>query len=342
MADCFKRSEYISGFSGSGWAAIGQEEAALTTDGRYLNQATQQLDSNWKLFDDGWEDWLAAQCKDGKSAAVDPTVMPPAIAEELTATIRKAGGHGLVAVTENLIDAVWGLDRPVMPSGDVFIHCDKFTGKGVQGKIAEVREVIRKAAASGMYVTMLDEVAWLLNLRGNDVRYNPVFYSYVFVTADELVLYIENQKIDHSVNQYLVANGIRTKPYNTFYGDVERAPDGKYLVTAKAPWALRLAIGSEKAVEIGTIAEAKSVKTETELQGMRACHIRDGAALTSFFGWLEHQLINEKAGITEAQAADKLLQFRQQQDLFVGNSFETISCSGPKYVQTLQAWSRPS
>ncbi|OAA80526.1 Peptidase M24, structural domain protein [Akanthomyces lecanii RCEF 1005] len=329
VADCFRRSAYISGFSGgSGWAAISEEGAALTTDGRYLKQAARQLDSNWTLFDDGWEDWLAEKCKDGKSAAVDPTLMSPAVAEELTEIIQKAGGSGLVAVTDNLVDKIWGNDRPPPPTCSVFIHPDKYAGKGVKAKLAELREVILKNDASGMYITMLDEVAWLFNLRGSDVRYNPVFYSYAFVATDKAVLYVDALKVDESVNKHLAINNASVKPYDSFYGDVGEATEGKYLITNKAPWALRAAIGGDRAVEVGAIADAKSIKNAAELQGMRACHIRDGAALTSYFAWLEHQLIVENTTITEAEAADKLLELRKKQPLFVGNSFETISCTG--------------
>lgn len=332
VADCFKRSEYISGFSGgSGWAAISEEGAALTTDSRYLHQASQQLDKNWTLFDNGWEDWLAQKCKDGKSAAVDPTLMLPAVAEELTERIRKAGGTGLVAVTDNLIDKIWADDRPAAPTCKIFVHPDRYAGKTVKEKLAELREVILKSEASGIYVTMLDEVAWLFNLRGSDVSYNPVFYSYAFVTADKAVLYVDESKADdEAVRRHLAANDVSVKPYANFYEDASMAAEGRYLISDKAPWALRNAVGDDKAVEANPIADAKSIKNAAEMQGFRDCHIRDGAALVSYFAWLEHQIIENKATISEAEGADKLFELRSKQRLFVGNSFETISCSGPK------------
>ncbi len=331
VADCFKRSAYISGFSGgSGWAAISEEGAALTTDGRYLEQAARQLDGNWTLFDDGWEDWLAEKCKDGKAAAVDPTLMSPAVVEELAEIIRRAEGAGVVAVTDNLIDVIWGRNRPAIPTCNIFVHPDKHAGKSVKAKLAELRQVILKSDASGMYITMVDEVAWLFNLRGSDVRYNPVFYSYAFVAADKAVLYVDALKVDESVAKHLAANNVSVRPYDSFYGDVGQATEGRYLVTNKASWALRVAIGVDKATEVGAVAEAKSIKNAVELQGMRDCHVRDGAALTSYFAWLEHQLMTKKATITEAEAADKLLELRKKQPLFVGNSFETISSAGPK------------
>ncbi|KAF1733436.1 putative Xaa-Pro aminopeptidase P [Beauveria bassiana] len=338
-ADCFNRREYISGFDGSaGIAVVSEEAAALSTDGRYFNQATQQLDDNWRLIKFGipeeitWQDWVAEQCKDGKTAGVDPTLLTPAVAKKLTETIQKAGGSGLVAITKNLIDIIWGNERPTIPTNKVFIHPDKYAGKTVKDKLAELREEITKKKATGLYVTALDEVAWLFNLRGNDVEYNPVFYCYASITHREAILYVEESKVNQSVREHLTTNEVKVKPYSSFFADVEGASDGKYLITDTASWAVKTAIGSEDNVEEvkSSITDAKSVKNEVELEGMRACHIRDGAALTSYYAWLENQLIEKKASIDEAQAADMLMEFRKKQDLFVGESFATISCTGPK------------
>ncbi|KAJ3494288.1 hypothetical protein NLG97_g4173 [Lecanicillium saksenae] len=329
VADRFKRVEFISGFSGSSaWAAISDEGAALTTDGRYLLQASQQLDANWTLFDDGWEDWVAAQCKNGKSAGVDPTLLSPAFAEELAEIVRKGGGAGLVAVTENLIDEVWGTDQPAIPTCNIFVHPEMYAGKAVKMKLAELRKVILANAAFGIHATMLDEVAWLFNLRGGDVRYNPVFYGYATIAADKAVLYVDQFKLYGSVAEHLANNGVEVNEYAHFYEDVSNTTAGKYMVRGKAPWALRAAIGNDRWLEVGAIADANPIKNDAEIRGMRACHIRDGAALVSFFAWLEDQVITKKVAITDAEAADKLLGLRQMQDLFVGSSFETISCSG--------------
>lgn len=337
-ADCFNRREYISGFDGSsGCAVISETAAALSTDGRYFNQAAQQLDENWRLIKFGipeeitWQDWVAEQCKDGKAAGVDPTLITPAVAKKLSESIKKAGGSGLVAIAENLVDKVWS-GRPSSPNNKAFVHPEKYAGKSVKDKLAELREEITKKKTTGMYITMLDEIAWLFNLRGNDVEYNPVFYCYAAVTLNEAVLYVEDSKIDQAVSEHLAANDVKVKAYSSFFDDVKQAPAGKYMITNNASWAVHTAIGGEDKVEEvkSSIADAKSVKNEVELEGMRACHIRDGAALTSYLAWLEHQLVEKKATIDEAQAADQLMEFRKKQDLFVGESFATISCSGPK------------
>ncbi|KAJ6782899.1 hypothetical protein PWT90_04888 [Aphanocladium album] len=339
-AECFNRREYISGFDGSaGTAVISEEAAALSTDGRYFNQATSQLDENWRLIKFGipeeitWQDWVAEQCKDGKAAGVDPTLITPSVAKKLSETIQKAGGTGLVAITNNLVDKIWGGERPTTPTNKAFVHPEKYAGKSVKDKLVDLREEITKKKAAGMYVTALDEVAWLFNLRGNDVEFNPVFYCYASITQDEAILYVEESKAEQSVREHLTANEVKIKPYTSFFADVEKAPEGKYLITDTASWAVKTAIGSDDKVEEvkSSITDAKSIKNEVELEGMRACHIRDGAALTSYYAWLEHELVEKKSSIDEAQAADKLMEFRKKQDLFVGESFATISCSGPKH-----------
>lgn len=250
--------------------------------------------------------------------------------EELSELIQEMGGAGLVAVTDNLVDQVWGGERPATPGHTIFIQPEQYAGKSVRDKLSELQELISKKKVHGILVTMLDQIAWLLNLRGSDVKYNPLFYGYLSITASKAILYVDESKIDKSVGKYLSENGIYTKPYDSFYGDVNPAAGEKYIISKRASWAVRRAIGADRAVELEAIAEAKAIKNEVELNGARACHIRDGAALTSFFAWLEHQLIKKKATITEAEAADKLFALRQKQDLFVGNSFETISCTGKK------------
>lgn len=157
--------------------------------------------------------------QDGKSAAVDPSLMLPDVVTELTELIQKAGGSGLVAVPENLIDEIW-TDRPEAPTSKIFVHPEKYSGKDVNMKLAELRAVISKNEASGFYATMLDDIAWLFNLRGSDISYNPVFYAYALATASTAVLYVDESKIDEAVRKHLVANEVQIRPYESFYKDV--------------------------------------------------------------------------------------------------------------------------
>lgn len=251
----------------------------------------------------------------------------------------------MVAVEVNIVDKVWGEDRPARPVEPVIVLGEKFAGKDVKTKLTDLRKELEKKKSLGFVVSMLDEIAWLFNLRGDDIPYNPVFFSYAIVTADEATLYIDSSKLSADCQSHLAENGVTIKPYEEIFGDAsalgkaaeakkseEASESTKFLISNKASWALKRALGGDDMVEEirSPIGDSKAVKNETELEGMRACHIRDGAALIEFFAWLEDQLIAKKATIDEVEAADKLEALRAKQKDFVGLSFPTISSTGPK------------
>lgn len=321
----------------------------MATDGRYFNQASKQLDENWHLLKAGlqdvptWQEWTADESAGGKTVGIDPTLISPAMADKLNGDIKKHGGSGLKAITENLVDLVWGESRPPRPSEPVFLLAAKYAGKGTAEKLTDLRKELEKKKAAAFVVSMLDEIAWLFNLRGNDITYNPVFFSYAIVTQDTATLYVDESKLTDEVKQYLAENGTEIKPYTDLFKDTEVLANAakstgdsekptKYLVSNKASWALKLALGGDKHVDEvrSPIGDAKAIKNETELEGMRKCHIRDGAALIKYFAWLEDQLVEKGAKIDEVEAADQLEKFRSEQADFVGLSFDTISSTGPK------------
>ncbi|KAI5282326.1 hypothetical protein KEM54_002838, partial [Ascosphaera aggregata] len=251
----------------------------------------------------------------------------------------KAKGGSLKGVAENLVDLVWGQDRPPRPLEKVKVHAVAFAGKTFEDKIADLREQLKKSNRAGLVVSMLDEIAWLFNLRGNDIAYNPVFFAYAIVTPTMVDLYIDEEKLTPEVREYL-GDKVNIKPYNSIFSDMEAlgaaldVSEGdnakKFLVSKQASWSLFLALGGEsKVVEARSpIADAKSVKNDAELSGMRNCHVRDGAALNEYFAWLDQQLTSGVV-LDEVQAADKLEACRAKQQNFVGLSFPTISSTGP-------------
>lgn len=352
IAPCDARREYISGFSGSaGCAVVTHEKAALATDGRYFNQAAKQLDSNWLLLKQGlqdvptWQEWSAEQSEGRKVVGVDPTVITAPDARKLAEKIKKRGGQDLVAVEQNLVDEVWGKDRPPRPNEPVKVLDVKYAGKDVKTKLEELRKELEKKKSSGFIVSMLDEIAWLFNLRGNDIPYNPVFFSYAAITPTAATLYVNATKLSSECKTYLTDDGISVRPYEKIFEDTEvlgqslgtvngegppEAKIKKFLVSTKTSWALKRSLGGEAKVEEirSPIGDAKAVKNETELEGMRACHIRDGAALIEYFAWLEHQLTVGNAVLDEVTAADKLEELRSVKKHFVGLSFDTISSTG--------------
>lgn len=348
IAPCDARRAYISGFTGSaGYAVVTQEKAALSTDGRYFNQAEKQLDSNWELLKQGIQDvptiqeWTVDQVEGGKVVGVDPSVVTAADARKLADKIKKKGGE-YKAIDENLVDLVWGADRPARPSEKVLVQPLEYSGKSFDDKIDDLRKELEKRKSLGFVVSMLDETAWLLNLRGNDIPYNPVFFSYAVVTPTTVTLYVDESKLPDEVKSHL-GDKVTIRPYDAIFDEItalsketfaasgEADSQKKFLTSNRASWALNKALGGEDKVEEtrSPIGDAKAVKNETELEGMRQCHIRDGAAITEYFAWLEDQLINKKATLDEVDGADKLEAIRKKHDKFMGLSFDTISSTGP-------------
>ncbi|KAJ3158864.1 hypothetical protein HDU86_002552 [Geranomyces michiganensis] len=342
IADVDGRRAYISGFTGSsGLAVVTLDKAALWTDGRYYLQASQQLDSNWTLMKVGLpkvpskEDWLIEVLPKNSKVGLDPKLITISAARLLVDSFKKEG-HTLKPITENLIDAVWGAEQPKRPVHKVVVHPDSYAGKSSAEKIAAVREEIeKKKNVWGFAVTALDEIAWLFNLRGSDIDYNPVFFSYALITKNEAVLYIDDSKLTDDVRQHL-AKGVTVSPYDQIFADLKSkgaaaGKDGKLWLDGRCSLALQNALGGEDLVTEARspVQTAKAIKTEAELEGFRQSHIRDAAALCEFFAWLEKELMENKATLSEVQAADKLEGFRRKQKDFVGLSFDTISSTGP-------------
>lgn len=326
------------------------DKAALATDGRYFNQAGKQLDDNWLLLKQGvqdvptWQEWSAEQAKGGKVVGVDPSLLTSGIAKKLSEKIKKSGGKDLEPIAENLVDIVWGSERPARPNEPVIVLDEKYAGKSVSTKLEDLRKELEKKNSRGFVISMLDEIAWLFNLRGSDIPSNPVFFSYAIVTPEEASLYIDSSKLSPEGQSFLEENKVTIKPYQDIFSDAtalskateasstDSGENKKFLISNSASWALKRALGGDDLVEQtrSPIVEAKAIKNETELEGMRACHIRDGAALIEYFAWLEDQLLVKKVTIDEVEAADKLEGFRKKQKDFVGLSFDTISSTGPK------------
>jgi Xaa-Pro aminopeptidase len=361
---------------------VTRDKAALATDGRYFNQAQRQLDESWLLLKQGlqdvptWQEWAAEQAQNNKVVGVDPRVISAPEARKLTEKIKKSGGGELVAIEDNLIDIVWGEDRPHRPDQPIRLLGQQFAGKGIKAKLEDLRKELDKKKSSGIVISMLDEIAWLFNLRGSDIPYNPVFFSYVTVTPSTATLYVNSSKLSSGVIDHLTTNGISLRPYEKIFEDTEilslsldnpRLDDNslaagiaegqpsitessnvpfvddsldksfkvdvkmkKFLVSTKTSWALKRSLGGEAKVEEvrSPIGDAKAVKNQTELAGMRACHVRDGAALIKYFAWLEQELVVKKSILDEVAAADKLEQLRSKHVNYVGLSFDTISATG--------------
>ncbi|KAK9470384.1 peptidase M24, structural domain-containing protein [Dipodascopsis tothii] len=336
------RREFISGFTGSaGCAVISATKAALSTDGRYFLQAEQQLDSNWELLKQGmpdvptWQEWALREAEGGKNIGVDATLISAAQAKDLTEKIKARKGGHFVGMDVNLVDAVWAAAQPARPKEPLRIQPIEYTGKHFAEKLDDIRKEIDKQAGSGLVVSMLDEIAWLFNLRGNDIPYNPVFFAYAFVTPTTATLYIDEEKITAEIRAFL-GDAVAIKPYDGIFADVKAfgeaaaTDERKLLVTSSASFGLTKLVepARVKTLKTAPIECAKAIKSPAEVKGMVDCHVRDGVAQIEYFSFLEAEFKKGRE-YTEVTGADALERFRAAKDHFVGLSFPTISSSGP-------------
>ncbi|KAK2976059.1 hypothetical protein RJ640_024787 [Escallonia rubra] len=359
IAECYMRRTYISGFTGSaGTAVVTKHNAALWTDGRYFLQAEKQLSSSWILMRAGnfgvptTSEWLNDVLTPGCKIGIDPQFLFSSDAvDELKEAISK-NNHELVYLYDvNLVDEIWKESRPKPPNRPIRVHDLKYAGIDVSAKLSNLRSQLIDAGSSAIVISVLDEVAWLLNLRGNDVPHSPVMYAYLIVEIDAAKLFIDDSKVTPEVRNYLKDAGIELRPYESILYEVESlAAQGAHLwldgSSVNAAIASTYAsacdkyygsLGSKsKATTSGaptayykssSVSLAKAVKNPAELEGMQNSHLRDAAALAQFWAWLE-EVIRKNEVLTEVEVSDKLLEFRSKQAGFIDTSFDTISASG--------------
>ncbi|XP_048406729.1 xaa-Pro aminopeptidase 1 [Stegostoma tigrinum] len=347
IAPCDCRREFLSGFDGSaGTAIVTEEHAAMWTDGRYFLQASQQMDNNWTLMKLGLkstpsqEDWLIQVLPEESNVGADPFVLAADQWKSLSKAMKNAGHH-LVPLKENLVDMIWK-DQPSRPCKPLLVMDLSYTGMSWQDKIVQQRVKMAEKNASWLVITALDEVAWLFNLRGSDIQYNPVFFAFTIIGLNSIRLFInETHMEDPVVREHLQLDcetapnfKINILPYNSILTELQTICSNmtckeKVWISSKASYALCEAI--PKRLRLQTvytpICIAKALKNPTEIKGMRRAHIKDAVALCELFTWLEKEV--PKGNITELDASDKAAEFRRQQEEFVDLSFTTISSTGP-------------
>jgi len=347
IADSDKRREFISGFNGSAGLAIvtqggAGDHAALWTDGRYHLQASKQLDSNWTLMKSGLEGvptkekWLIDTLPHKGKVAIDAKLISVSDAEALSKKLLESPKQiQLVTnIKENLVDQIWN-ERPAQPNGEIIPLGIEYAGKSHEDKLADLRKIFEEKNIDGYILTALDEIAWLFNMRGSDIDYNPVFYSFAAVTKTDAVLYTGNGKVSKEVTTHL-GSSVRVRPYNVVYEELKEFSNlesiKKLWVSNKCNLALYEALGGNKKTEIVTspLLLPKAIKNDVELNGFRECNKHDISALVRYFAWLENELcVKNNTELTEFAAAEKLEEFRKQLPKFKGLSFETISSTGP-------------
>ena len=335
VGDYFKCRKYITGFTGSaGTAIITQDMAGLWTDGRYFIQAADQLrDTTIELFKSGEpgvptvHQFLNDKLQEGMCLGFDGRTVSAREAEELQELLQEK--HITFSVNDDLIGEIWE-DRPVLSCEPVMELDIRWTGKSRADKIAEIREQMKAKEADTFILTSLDDIAWLLNIRGNDIHCCPVVLSYLVMMENELRLYANAAAFSEEIRSNLEADGVKIYPYDDVYSYVQSISSDKKVLLSRANVNSRLVsnIPSEVTIldEPNLTLLPKAVKNKTEMENERIAHIKDGIAVTKFIYWLKKNVT--RTTITELSAAEKLYQFRSEQEHFLGDSFDPIIAYG--------------
>ena len=332
VADYWKSREWISGFSGSaGTAVVTLEHAALWTDSRYFIAAEKELNGTdfqlMKLRVEGTpsvSEWLASELSTYEKAVVglDGNVNSFTGVAAMEQELATKGNITVRTDTDPMTD-LW-TDRPVIPDSIVCLHPLEYSGESTSSKISRVRKHLLECGADGLLVTALDEIAWVLNLRGSDVHCNPVFVSYLLISPEKVTLYIDNVKLSAEVNVYLASEKIDIKAYETVVEGL-RSYMGKSLLVdmSSTNYSLATAIPFEKVCSgVSPVVTLKAVKNKVEQDGFRAAMLRDGVAVVKFLAWLKSAV--EAGGQTEISLDERLTALRAEQPKFKGISFDTI------------------
>ena len=325
MASHWCEMQWLSGFNGeSGTMVVTMDQALLWTDSRYYLQAGIELkDSTIELMRESdidcpkIVDWLADKVQG--FVGVNPEMFSVNDFAEWSEKVE------LKSV--DLIKPLWTEGRPAIPQDKLYSYSEDFAGESVESKLARMREQLAKKKADAMIISALDEIAWLLNIRGNDVEYNPVVISYVVLEADKCTLFVDAAKIDSPAQNYLDFNNIDVKPYEAVF-DYIRSLSGTVLYDgARVNEALFEAIpeGCKKINAKSPILIDKAKKNAVELEGERIAMRQDCVALTRFFKWLDEEAFANGQTQTEWSLMEKLHEFRLMGENFVEESFGTIA-----------------
>lgn len=336
VGDYFKAREYMSGFTGSaGTLLVMQEGAFLWTDGRYFLQAQDQLaGSGIELMKSGQPEvptlpeFLGEHLGKGAVVGFDGRTVTGAFVEELKE--KTAAKQVTFYGKRDLVDRIWE-DRPPMSAEPVWELEISYAGLSREEKLARVRQEMEKEGADALLVTALDETAWLLNLRGGDVKHTPVFLAYMLITKRRALLCAQKSAFSENICNELAKAGVTLLPYESIEDMAASLPTGQRILVDEKRVSYRLlkavAKGVEKMNKPSPIALLKAVKSEREINHIRSVHVKDGVAVTRFIHWLKSHVGEEE--ITEISAASKLEEFRAQMDGYLGASFDPIMAYGP-------------
>ena len=333
--DYFKVREFLSGFTGSaGVLLVYQEGAALWTDGRYFIQAASELEGTgvdlMKMREEGvptLEEFLKTNIQSGQTLGFDGRVIPAQ--DGLSYEKMLCGKNAKIVYDKDLADVIWE-NRPAFPAGKIYEIPETIAGKSIGDKLGMVREKLAELGTESLFLTKLDDIMWLFNIRGCDVECNPVAMSYAYVNHDEAVLFLQRKILTKDNEVYFENNGVKLIEYGSFADFLRSRNAEKMLLDQRycSYSVYKLAQEKNEAKNGKNPTELlKAVKNPTELEMMKKVYMEDNVALTKFIYWLKTNI--GKQEITEISASDKLEEFRRQIPEFIDLSFPTIAGFGP-------------
>lgn len=331
VGEYFKCRSYITGFTGSaGTAVITMDDAGLWTDGRYFLQAGDQLKGTGitlqKMGEEGVptiEEYVADHLKSGQKIGFDGRTMTAKAGEELEKNLAEKGIS--ISCDMDLIGDIW-TERPFLSCEPVWSLDIAYAGKAREEKLSDIQKELEEKDADYFLLTSLDDIAWLLNIRGNDILCNPVVLSYFVLTKDGGILFAQKEAFEEKLIAELASAGVTIQPYVQVYTYVKELPQGKKVLMdpGSVNYTLKKSIpeGVEILEEMNPTKLKKACKNPVEVENMKKAHIKDGCAVTKFMFWLKKNV--GKTEITEMSAANKLEEFREQQENYLGPSFAPI------------------
>lgn len=323
--------EWISGFTGSaGTVVVLMNEAGLWTDSRYFLQAAKELEgSGITLYKEMLPEtpsitkYLSQKLKPGESVSIDGKMFSVQQVEQMK---EELAAYSLqVDLFGDPLKRIWK-DRPSIPNSPAFVYDIEYAGKSCEEKVAAIRAELTKKGAYALFLSALDEIAWTLNLRGNDVHCNPVVVSYLLITQDDVIYFISPEKVTKEVNEYLKEQHVKLKNYDEVETYLNTFTGRNILIDPKKTnFAIYSAINPKCNIIRGEspVALLKAIRNEQEIAGIHAAMQRDGVALVKFLKWLEEAVPSGKE--TELSVDRKLHEFRAAQPLYMGESFDTIA-----------------
>ena len=323
--------EWISGFTGSaGTVVVLMNEAGLWTDSRYFLQAAKELEgSGITLYKEKLPEtpsitkYLSQKLKPGESVSIDGKMFSVQQVEQMK---EELAAYSLqVDLFGDPLKRIWR-DRPSIPNSPAFVYDIEYAGKSCEEKVAAIRAELTKKGAYALFLSALDEIAWTLNLRGNDVHCNPVVVSYLLITQDDVIYFISPEKVTKEVNEYLKEQHVKLKNYDEVETYLNTFTGRNILIDPKKTnFAIYSAINPKCNIIRGEspVALLKAIRNKQEIAGIHAAMQRDGVALVKFLKWLEEAVPSGKE--TELSVDRKLHEFRAAQPLYMGESFDTIA-----------------